>query len=112
MLLDASVARSIAVLGWVDQLAQAIGGSLRIAHGVLADLNEQSACCGARHRPHPRAPTHNHPPVPRHERDPDDGSAHLSRARRAGVETRTRAPRTLARRWRGSLDRYRPGAGP
>jgi len=42
MLLDASVARSIAVLGWVDQLAQAIGGSLRIAHGVLADLNEPS----------------------------------------------------------------------
>ncbi len=42
MLLDASVARSIAVLGWVDQLAQVIGGSLQIAHGVLADPNEPS----------------------------------------------------------------------
>ena len=36
MLLDASVARSVAVLGWVDQAAQAVGGSLLLAHGVLA----------------------------------------------------------------------------
>lgn len=35
MLFDASVARSVAVLGWVDQAAQAIGGSLRLAHGIL-----------------------------------------------------------------------------
>src|SRR5262249_17920083 len=35
MLIDASVARSVAVLGWVDQLAKAVGGSLSIAHGVL-----------------------------------------------------------------------------
>ncbi len=35
MLLDACVARSMAVLGWVDQAAQAVGGSLRLAHGVL-----------------------------------------------------------------------------
>ena len=36
MLLDASVARSLAVLGWVDEAAQAVGGSLRLAHGVLS----------------------------------------------------------------------------
>ena len=35
MLFDASVARSVAVLGWVDQAAQAVGGSLRLAHGIL-----------------------------------------------------------------------------
>lgn len=35
MLLDASVARSVAVLGWTDEAAQAVGGSLRLAHGVL-----------------------------------------------------------------------------
>jgi hypothetical protein len=35
VLLDACVARSIAVLGWVEQAAQAVGGSLRLAHGVL-----------------------------------------------------------------------------
>jgi hypothetical protein len=42
MLLDASVARSIAVLGWVDQLTKAVGGSLLIAHGVLAEPDEPS----------------------------------------------------------------------
>jgi hypothetical protein len=35
VLFDASVARSVAVLGWVDQAAQAVGGSLRLAHGIL-----------------------------------------------------------------------------
>lgn len=35
MILDASVARSIAVLGWVDPLAHALDGSLIVAHGVL-----------------------------------------------------------------------------
>ena len=35
MLLDASAARSIAVLGWVEHLATAVGGSLLVAHGVL-----------------------------------------------------------------------------
>jgi hypothetical protein len=35
VLFDASVARSVAVLGWVDQAAQAVGGSMRLAHGVL-----------------------------------------------------------------------------
>jgi hypothetical protein len=41
MLLDASVARSVAVLGWIDEAAQAVGGSLRVAHGVLgADADE------------------------------------------------------------------------
>jgi hypothetical protein len=37
MLLDASVARSIAVLRWVDELATALAGPLRIAHGVLSE---------------------------------------------------------------------------
>ena len=36
MLLDESVARSIAVLRWVDELATALAGPLRIAHGVLS----------------------------------------------------------------------------
>lgn len=41
MLFDASVARSMAVLGWVDHAAQAVGGSVRLAHGVLgADPDE------------------------------------------------------------------------
>lgn len=41
MLFDASVARSVAVLGWTEKAAQAIGGSLRLAHGVLgADPDE------------------------------------------------------------------------
>jgi hypothetical protein len=41
MLLDASVARSVAVLGWIDEAARAVGGSLRLAHGVLgADPDE------------------------------------------------------------------------
>lgn len=41
MLLDASAARSIAVLDWVNPLAQAVGGSLQVAHGVLgADPDE------------------------------------------------------------------------
>lgn len=35
MLLDASVARSVAVLGWIDEAAQAVGGSLLVAHGIL-----------------------------------------------------------------------------
>lgn len=48
MLLDASVARSITVLGWVDQLANALGGSLHIAHGVLAALTEPSELQGIR----------------------------------------------------------------
>jgi hypothetical protein len=42
MLVDASVARSIAVLGWVDHLEQALDGKLRIAHGVLAEPDEPS----------------------------------------------------------------------
>src|SRR5215475_13734385 len=42
MLLDASVARSIAVLGWVDHLTKAVGGPLLVAHGVLAEPNEPS----------------------------------------------------------------------
>lgn len=42
MILDASVARSIAVLGWVAHLEQALDGALHIAHGVLAEPNEQS----------------------------------------------------------------------
>jgi hypothetical protein len=37
MLLDASVARSIAVLGWTDQLRKALAEPLLIAHGVLSD---------------------------------------------------------------------------
>lgn len=48
MLLDASVARSIAVLGWVDHLANALGGSLHIAHGVLAARTEPSELQGIR----------------------------------------------------------------
>jgi hypothetical protein len=42
MLLDASVARSVAVLGWVSHLEQALDGELYIAHGVLAEPDEQS----------------------------------------------------------------------
>jgi hypothetical protein len=42
MLLDASAARSIAVLGWIDQLAYAVGESLHVAHGVLAEPPEPS----------------------------------------------------------------------
>jgi hypothetical protein len=49
MLIDASVARSVAVLGWVDQLAKAVGGSLSIAHGVLGiDSEEPSELRGIR----------------------------------------------------------------
>ena len=49
MLIDASVARSVAVLGWVDQLAKAVGGSLSIAHGVLGiDTEEPSELRGIR----------------------------------------------------------------
>lgn len=49
MLIDASVARSIAVLGWVHQLARAVGGSLSIAHGVLgAGTDEPSELRGIR----------------------------------------------------------------
>jgi hypothetical protein len=49
MNIDASVARSVAVLGWVPQLAQAIGGSLSIAHGVLGiDSDEPSELRGIR----------------------------------------------------------------
>lgn len=41
MLLDASVVRGIAVLGLVDPLADALDGSLHVAHGVLgADPDE------------------------------------------------------------------------
>jgi hypothetical protein len=42
MIVDASVARSIAVLGWVDHLEQALDGELQIAHGVLAEPDEPS----------------------------------------------------------------------
>ena len=35
MLIDASVARSFAVLGWTEALADALGGSLFVAHGIL-----------------------------------------------------------------------------
>src|SRR5215475_5192085 len=49
MLIDASVARSVAVLGWVDHLAKAVGGSLSIAHGVLGiDPDEPSELRGIR----------------------------------------------------------------
>jgi hypothetical protein len=48
MILDASVARSIAVLGWVEHLKEALGGALRIAHGVLAEPDEQSELRGIR----------------------------------------------------------------
>jgi hypothetical protein len=49
MLIDASVARSVAVLGWVEQLAQAVGGSLSIAHGVLGvDAEEPCELRGIR----------------------------------------------------------------
>jgi hypothetical protein len=49
VLLDATVARSIAVLGWVDQLASAAGGSLVLAHashpsGATLNVAEQSIC--------------------------------------------------------------------
>lgn len=47
MLLDASVARSVAVLGWVDQL-HAVDGSLSIAHGVLGIDDEPSELRGIR----------------------------------------------------------------
>lgn len=49
MLLDATVARSIAVLGWADRLATAVGASLVLAHGVLsADPQEPSELRGIR----------------------------------------------------------------
>jgi hypothetical protein len=49
MLIDASVARSVAVLGWVHQLARAVGGSLSIAHGVLGiNSHEPSELRGIR----------------------------------------------------------------
>ena len=42
MLLDASVARSVAILGWATPLAHALGGSLKVAHGILgADPRER-----------------------------------------------------------------------
>ncbi len=49
MLLDATVARSIAVLGWADLLAKAAGGSLHLAHGVVStDPHEHSELRGIR----------------------------------------------------------------
>jgi hypothetical protein len=49
MLVDASVARSFAVLGWVEPLADAVGGSLFVAHGVLgAYPDEPSELLGIR----------------------------------------------------------------
>jgi hypothetical protein len=49
MLIDASVARSVAVFGWVDHLAKAVGGSLSVAHGVLGiDTDEPSELRGIR----------------------------------------------------------------
>jgi hypothetical protein len=49
MLVDASVARSFAVLGWVEPLADAVGGSLFVAHGVLgAHPDEPSELLGIR----------------------------------------------------------------
>jgi hypothetical protein len=49
MLIDASVARSFAVLGWVDELAQGIGGSAYVAHGVIgAHRGEPSELLGIR----------------------------------------------------------------
>jgi len=41
VLFDASVARSVAVLGWVDEAAQAVGGSLRLAHGILGAHSDE-----------------------------------------------------------------------
>jgi hypothetical protein len=57
MLLDASVARSIAVLGWIDSLARALGRSIQIAHGVLAALPEPSELRGIRDALHREANT-------------------------------------------------------
>lgn len=49
MLLDATVARSIAVLGWGEQLAKVVGGSLRLASGMLShDPHEASELRGIR----------------------------------------------------------------
>ena len=49
MLLDATVARSLAVLGRTDALAKAVGGSLYLAHGVLStDPHEISKLRGTR----------------------------------------------------------------
>lgn len=48
MLLDASVARSIAVLGWLDHLAHVVGGSVLVAHGVLGEPHEPSELRGIR----------------------------------------------------------------
>jgi hypothetical protein len=138
MLLDASVARSIAVLGWVDQLAQAIGGSLRIAHGVLADLNEPSELRRIRdalqreaNMSRPGSGRYSRALAAVHDLDhilglpptitllyPDTNETRMT-ARLTSrepaereVETPTRAPRTLARRRRGCVDRYRPDARP
>jgi hypothetical protein len=48
MILDASVARSMAVLGWVEHLKRVMAGSLCIAHGVLAEPEEHSELRGIR----------------------------------------------------------------
>lgn len=42
MLIDASVARSIAVLGWADYLNKAMNAEVWVAHGVLAEPDEPS----------------------------------------------------------------------
>lgn len=43
MVIDASVARSFAVLGWVERLADAVDGSLLLAHGI-AGLTPNESC--------------------------------------------------------------------
>ncbi len=48
MLIDASVARSMAVLGWTDLLRRAMGGAVYVAHGVLAEPDEPSELRGIR----------------------------------------------------------------
>jgi hypothetical protein len=67
MLLDASVARSMAVLGWVDRLAEAVGGSLLMAYGVLAESHEPSELRRIRDALHREATT-SRPGSGRHSR--------------------------------------------
>jgi hypothetical protein len=133
MLIDASVARSVAVLGWVDQLAKAVGGSLSIAHGVLGvEADEPSELRGIRNAlqrevsvspygsgRYSKAVAAVHgldmllslgPPTIR-LLIPDSDEVRLATrltSREAGAREWPRSSRAMARCWRGGLHCHRP----
>jgi hypothetical protein len=55
VLLDASVVRSVTVLGWIDHLLAALPNAVLVAHGVLAEPAEPSELRGIRDALHREA---------------------------------------------------------